>query len=745
MNKKLILLISAMGLATTQFAQAEEYPFALPSTVTATFSINTSAQEVYNNKQLGTNIFGYSSDVEQALINHYNPITVRFPHGLWANWYDWRTDGTRVFGEDSFEYMHASGKLRSVELDFLSNIKQMDSSNKKIGIEGLTFLNLKKKDTTGAGFDMLWTFNMSADGTNFNNGSPETVARYKNLVGRGFEVKDIELGNENFYPGQRGSIIPNASDYIARAKSMSAALKAKDPTIRVSVPLLRRGSAVNPNWNKDLTKDLSYFDAVTVHTYVGSDPDDANSPAGAYGTALTARYHLAASVNDYSQKVAPNKPVWLSEWGVKSGGPNAVSVLGMADAYIFMSENQKTYDRANWFSVNGQLNSFLVWEEYKSPSGAMRPRIKYPLEKTAVGSSYEIIRSVFEDSTLLGSSMNSPDLMAGVDAVSARAVVKDGKTTVFVLNLTDKTVPFSVKLDGSVYGGSFTHKAMSFNTMGAERVLPLNADPLTTIKDGAGQITLPKLSMSTIVLKDVDVQNFSVAVTAPNDKSTFTLGQTIELAAKVSSRYNDVVQVNFRVNGAFLKQDNSAPYAVDWVPTEAGQYTIDTIAITRDGTRLTSEAHTLNIKAAAVSSASRAASSLAASSKAVSSKAASSLVASSKAASSQVASIETASSAPSIPSGCANYIDVVWGQRTEVNLTPSTCLRFNRNLAGGTLQFWDSDTHACDFRGAVTSVNGSGSAAIDSNYVAVTNLSGTTLSFTNSVGNNCAYLKLRVY
>lgn len=80
-------------------------------------------------------------------------------------------------------------------IDHLAQIKLKDESKSKIGIDGLAVLNSDKVNSQGKGYDMLWTFNMSADGSNFNNGSPVTVARYNDLVSRGFEVKDIELGN----------------------------------------------------------------------------------------------------------------------------------------------------------------------------------------------------------------------------------------------------------------------------------------------------------------------------------------------------------------------------------------------------------------------------------------------------------------------------------------------------------------------------------------------------------------------
>ncbi|PWH84445.1 hypothetical protein DIS18_07930 [Algibacter marinivivus] len=504
MLKKLPYLYIALLISVSVFAQ--DYPFSLPENMEATINITSSSSEEFNNLLLGTNTHHFTTSTEKALINKLKPITIRFPHGLWANWYDWRRDVTRLFGTESFQYEQGVNKtIRTKTVDHLASINIFDNLNIKVGIEGLTSLNETRKSETGKGFDMMWTFNMSADGTDFNNGCPETIARYDDLIAKGFEVKVVEMGNENFYPGQRSSIIPNTEDYIARAKAMSAALKAKDPNIKVSVPLLRRDNWANPNWNQDLTQDLTYFDAVTVHTYVGSDPDDASNSDEAYGTALTARKHLGNSIYDYAHQVAPNKPIWLTEWGVKSGGPNAVSVLGMADCYIFMSENQDIFERANWFSVNGKLNSHYVWETYISPSGVERPRIKYPLEKTLFGSAYEIIRLAIENTTLIESDVQVPNLVDGVKAVNARAVTKDGKTSVFVVNLSNQDVPFNVNIDGDFYTDNAVHKAISFSTMDEERAMGIDVDPLTLISDGSESITLPKFSINIIELSNASL------------------------------------------------------------------------------------------------------------------------------------------------------------------------------------------------------------------------------------------------
>ena len=502
MKIKVLLLLLVVILNTN----AQDYPFDLPDNIEASINFDTESLESFNNLLLGTNIHHFSTNQEKDFVRLFDPLSVRFPHGLWSNWYDWRRDVSRLFGEERFEYKHGvEGTPRMKTVDFLASLYVFDNNDIKVGIEGLTTLNSERKFNTGSGYTMMWTFNMSADGTDFTNGCPESVARYHDLISRGFVVKDVEMGNENFYPGQRSSIIPNSEEYIARAKSMSAALKALDPNIRVSVPLLRRDSWANPNWNVDLTQDQSYFDAVTIHTYVGSDPDDASNSDEAFSTALTARKHLLASITDYPHKVT-NKPIWLTEWGVKSGGPNAVSALGAVDCFLMMSENQDIFERANWFSTNGKLNSMLVWEEYIDGQDRTKERIKYPLEKTLFGSAYEITRGVLENSTLLESNVEVLNLVEGVKAVSARVVWKDGKATILALNLTDKDVAFNVSVDGGVFTDTYTHKAMAFSSVDEEIALPYATSPLTLIHEGTGEITLPKLSINTIELNGVYVK-----------------------------------------------------------------------------------------------------------------------------------------------------------------------------------------------------------------------------------------------
>ncbi|AXT57652.1 T9SS C-terminal target domain-containing protein [Aquimarina sp. AD1] len=66
-----------------------------------------------------------------------------------------------------------------------------------------------------------------------------------------------------------------------------------------------------------------------------------------------------------------------------------------------------------------------------------------------------------------------------------------------------------------------------------------------------------------------------VALTNPSSNNQeFTLGETITLRANASDPDGDVDRVNFKVNGGYYDQDQTAPYTVTWTPTSAGTYTI---------------------------------------------------------------------------------------------------------------------------------------------------------------------------
>ncbi|WP_111979565.1 BNR-4 repeat-containing protein [Algibacillus agarilyticus] len=96
-------------------------------------------------------------------------------------------------------------------------------------------------------------------------------------------------------------------------------------------------------------------------------------------------------------------------------------------------------------------------------------------------------------------------------------------------------------------------------------------------------------------------------------------------------------------------------------------------------------------------------------------------------------------------SSCTSITDVAWDTRTEVALSGNnSCIRFNQNLSGKTVQFWDSEENSsCDFRGVVSSVDGNGEITVTSNYKQSSDYTGTVLAL--APNNGCQYIKVRAF
>jgi len=449
--------------------------------MTATLDVKTQKTEAVNNRLLGCNIFGFTKPEEQELIRRFDPITIRFPHGVWANFYNWETDGYTRYG-DTWK----SGHAHTVDVTYARY-------NIRCGFPGLAELHAEKKQQNGGrGYDMIWTYNLNYD-------SPEkSVARLKDRGVHGFDVQDIELANEHFWKGQRSTATSTPEKFLKIAQSVSAALKREKPNVRLSIPLSWREG--HTQYNKTIVGDAKYFDAITVHKYTGADeggdPTKGKEQAEihkAYRSILTARLRVERDVN-FARSFAPGKPVWLTEWGVsgKEKG-DAAAALAMADCYLFLFENQDVYERANWFCVNGLANSFLVFKEKR--------QLLYPLRKTAYACVYEVVRDVFENGTMLQGTMSTPQLKTpegSINAVSARAVTRNGETVVLAVNLTDRPCRFVLKLNDEIHDQLLVHEAMVFGDLSEVVVLDFDDSPLHLIKNQRGTVVLPPLSVNSI-------------------------------------------------------------------------------------------------------------------------------------------------------------------------------------------------------------------------------------------------------
>jgi hypothetical protein len=125
-----------------------------------------------NNALLGYNILHFKSQREQDFVNRMDPVAMRFPDGVWGNFYDWETDGFTNHGHEH--------RRSDVYAKVLAKWKELGI---KGGFAGLTKLNDQKKQRDGAGHDIVWLYNAAFD-------SPEkNVARMKDSIEKGFVVR----------------------------------------------------------------------------------------------------------------------------------------------------------------------------------------------------------------------------------------------------------------------------------------------------------------------------------------------------------------------------------------------------------------------------------------------------------------------------------------------------------------------------------------------------------------------------
>jgi hypothetical protein len=437
--------------------------------------VDTATIEPVNNALLGYNILHFKSQRERDFVERMNPVAMRFPDGVWGNFYDWETDGFTNHGDEH----HRSHVYAPV-------LAKWKERGIKGGFAGLNKLNDEKKQRDGAGYNIVWLYNAAFD-------SPEkNVARMQDSIEKGFVVRDIELGNEQFWLTQVSTRTLTPEGY-RDARGIAKALKQAKQDVRVSVTLSWRDQ--HDSWNKIVTEDDQYFDAISLHKYSGSGKEEPEDDAQ-LKTVLAGRKHLAESAT-YVRSFA-QKPIWLTEWGLNSGDDaKAASALTMADCYLYLFENQDTFHRANWFSVNGVARSFVAVGKDRRPVE--------PLQKTTFGCVHEIMRGIFEDAALLSTTVETSSLDTGagtVDTVTARAVKKDGRLIICAINLSDQPSQLAITIDQNNKPAVLTHETFAFDSLGETTLLDIAANPLKTIELTNNSITLSPLSINKIVMTE---------------------------------------------------------------------------------------------------------------------------------------------------------------------------------------------------------------------------------------------------
>jgi len=91
----------------------------------------------------------------------------------------------------------------------------------------------------------------------------------------------------------------------------------------------------------------------------------------------------------------------------------------------------------------------------------------------------------------------------------------------------------------------------------------------------------------------------TVAVTAPADGSTFTMGNTITMNAAANDTDGTVTRVDFRAGTTVIGSSTASPYSVTWSPAAAGTYSLTAVATDSDGAATTSAAVSIRVEPAA--------------------------------------------------------------------------------------------------------------------------------------------------
>jgi hypothetical protein len=231
---------------------------------------------------------GYNDSDGQSLIISWAPYALRFPHGVWANYYDWEVDGRRIYDDYDTIYRGA-----------VENVPQL-----RYGYDGFKLLH------DFLDFDVLHTWNINYD-------SPSKgVARLLSRRADGFPVERIELGNETFWRNQRSNAVATPALYVNVAQAHAAALKATDSSIQLSVPVTwRTGGTVHGPWNAALAADQSYYDAVSLHRYIrpgeptvagfSSQASQSGCPNGASTRATMQSVRLVCRIPIWGSSIAP--------------------------------------------------------------------------------------------------------------------------------------------------------------------------------------------------------------------------------------------------------------------------------------------------------------------------------------------------------------------------------------------------------------------------------------------------------
>lgn len=99
-----------------------------------------------------------------------------------------------------------------------------------------------------------------------------------------------------------------------------------------------------------------------------------------------------------------------------------------------------------------------------------------------------------------------------------------------------------------------------------------------------------------IIDLDIEKEPFRVSLSSPLDGATYNVDDTVQITADAIDENGSISKVEFFVDNAYVDEDTIEPYAIDWIPTTDGTYTIQAIAYNANNDTVSSTEITVTAK-----------------------------------------------------------------------------------------------------------------------------------------------------
>ena len=385
----------------------------IPNIDTVLIDINTNtitslAKNIFGfNSNMMSGDYGYLDDDFITLTKALNPESLRFPGGTVGNFYHWK---------DSGFYESEMGSTLSTQL----NRRNKGNFNK-----------LQKRRNGRISFDDYMELCTQLNMTpiivvNLWTGSPSESAEWvRYSLDKGYNIKHWELGNE-YYLTHYKNKYPSAKSYIKEARKHALAMKAVDPTIKLSVCVTpvafhEEGFLLKTSqrrWDKQLSEkhaetSTEWFDAFSVHVYAYKAMKDV--PIEEMRRYLFGWIHYGIpKAIDYYEELFPNKEMWITEWNIANPANRVANTqlhaMYAGDFFLKLLSFPKI-TQANFHVIAGPGKGFPVFSPITHPSA--RTFWKYGGEpESDYGDT--IRRTVYSTFQLIGEAVQQSDTLFSI-------------------------------------------------------------------------------------------------------------------------------------------------------------------------------------------------------------------------------------------------------------------------------------------------------------------------------------------